>query len=88
MLHEAGWTVIRAWEHENPETVAKLIESVVQKNSPRIPLGCHSRGEVEAPLTDLYIAADCFHIDVTDLLPRRVESEGPALANPDGTSIS
>lgn len=29
-LAEAGWTVIRVWEHENPNNAAVLIEGVVR----------------------------------------------------------
>lgn len=29
VLQDAGWTVIRAWEHEAPETVARRVRDVV-----------------------------------------------------------
>ncbi|WP_420620795.1 very short patch repair endonuclease [Candidatus Poriferisocius sp.] len=29
-LQEAGWTVLRFWEHENPETVADAVEQLVR----------------------------------------------------------
>jgi DNA mismatch endonuclease (patch repair protein) len=29
MLREAGWTVIRAWTHEKPDTVAARVASAV-----------------------------------------------------------
>ena len=28
-LREAGWTVVRAWEHEDPEAVADLVEEAI-----------------------------------------------------------
>ena len=41
------------------------------------------RGEIGWSLTDLFIAADFFNIEVTNLLPRRAK-EDPALDNQDG----
>lgn len=32
LLIDAGWTVIRAWEHEDPELVAALVESAVRSS--------------------------------------------------------
>lgn len=29
-LKEEGWTVVRVWEHENPETAAREVEGVVR----------------------------------------------------------
>ncbi|MCO1655308.1 very short patch repair endonuclease [Pseudonocardia sp. S2-4] len=29
-LHDAGWTVVRVWEHDDPHTSAKQVESVVR----------------------------------------------------------
>ena len=34
LLADAGWTVVRAWEHENPEAVADRVEAAV-KQRPR-----------------------------------------------------
>lgn len=32
-LHDAGWTVIRVWEHENADLAAAHIESLVRRRS-------------------------------------------------------
>jgi DNA mismatch endonuclease (patch repair protein) len=29
-LRNAGWTVVRAWEHQDPEAVADIVEAVVR----------------------------------------------------------
>lgn len=34
-LAEAGWTVIRVWEHEQPEVAAKKVASTVANNQSR-----------------------------------------------------
>ncbi|WP_412747312.1 very short patch repair endonuclease [Krasilnikovia sp. MM14-A1004] len=34
-LSEAGWTVVRVWEHEDSETAAARIEQLVRQHSPR-----------------------------------------------------
>lgn len=31
VLKEAGWSVIRVWEHEDPETAAELVRAVVEE---------------------------------------------------------
>lgn len=31
-LATLGWTVVRAWEHEDPEAVADLVQSIVKAN--------------------------------------------------------
>lgn len=36
-LDEAGWLVVRIWEHENPEEAAERIEQVVRSRSGRSP---------------------------------------------------
>lgn len=33
LLKNAGWKVIRVWEHENPEKVAEKIYKIIQKRS-------------------------------------------------------
>lgn len=36
-LEAAGWTVIRVWEHEDPEAAAKRIQRVVgERTAPRV----------------------------------------------------
>jgi DNA mismatch endonuclease (patch repair protein) len=37
MLQEAGWTVIRAWEHEDPTTAAAAISEAVLRQQHREP---------------------------------------------------
>ena len=32
LLSQFGWTVLRFWEHENPETVAKTIQEELHKS--------------------------------------------------------
>lgn len=32
-LREAGWTVLRAWEHEDPTQVAEAIDRLVRKHA-------------------------------------------------------
>lgn len=32
-LGDAGWTVIRAWEHEDPESVADRVQTAVQQST-------------------------------------------------------
>lgn len=32
-LHEAGWQVIRIWEHEDPVAAARIIQNVVQERN-------------------------------------------------------
>lgn len=34
LLVSAGWRVLRFWEHENPEKVAKTIEDVLEQSRP------------------------------------------------------
>ncbi|WP_062355832.1 very short patch repair endonuclease [Herbidospora yilanensis] len=34
LLNEAGWTVIRVWEHEDPLEAANRIAAVVKRGSP------------------------------------------------------
>lgn len=38
-LAESGWTVIRAWEHEDPEQVADRVEVAVRGQAPQTPAG-------------------------------------------------
>lgn len=33
-LREAGWTVVRIWEHEDPESAADVIEAAVRPKQP------------------------------------------------------
>lgn len=34
-LNDAGWTVLRFWEHENPEDVAATVEAAVRSRAGR-----------------------------------------------------
>jgi DNA mismatch endonuclease (patch repair protein) len=34
LLRDAGWTVVRVWEHEHSETVARRVESLVRSSGP------------------------------------------------------
>ncbi|WP_432487031.1 very short patch repair endonuclease [Kineococcus sp. SYSU DK018] len=34
LLGEAGWTVLRFWEHEDPEAAARVVEGVVRHARP------------------------------------------------------
>lgn len=34
-LEDAGWTVIRVWEHEDPQQAADLVDRIVRANLPR-----------------------------------------------------
>ena len=34
-LREAGWTVVRAWEHESPDDVVQLLEAVLRAANAR-----------------------------------------------------
>lgn len=42
-LREAGWTVLRFWEHEDPAAVAATIVDVVRAGRPDPPLGVVGR---------------------------------------------
>lgn len=33
-IEDAGWTVIRIWEHEDPDAAARRVTAVVRKKSP------------------------------------------------------
>ncbi|MEV0947227.1 DNA mismatch endonuclease Vsr [Rhodococcus sp. NPDC049939] len=35
-LEEAGWTVIRIWEHENPVTAANRVQEVLNEADPKV----------------------------------------------------
>lgn len=37
LLADAGWTVVRAWEHEDPGAVADRVEAVVRSRGARRP---------------------------------------------------
>ena len=34
-LIEAGWTVVRIWEHDDPDTAATLVQSIVSRDAVR-----------------------------------------------------
>ena len=35
-LHDAGWTVLRVWEHEDPSGVVDVVEAAVRPASPNV----------------------------------------------------
>jgi DNA mismatch endonuclease, patch repair protein len=39
-LHDAGWAVVRVWEHEQPEDAADRIEALIRERRPRQPSPC------------------------------------------------
>lgn len=43
-LKAAGWTVIRAWEHEEPEAVATRIHDLVSRLAASYSAGAHGDG--------------------------------------------
>jgi DNA mismatch endonuclease (patch repair protein) len=49
LLAEAGWTVVRVWEHEDVVAAADRVEQAVRHGAHPTVRGTHTRGGAAAP---------------------------------------